>query len=142
MKSFKVIDLKIIQDQNFIVPDVLDGVIINMEHGEDPWIIEIVTTGDLTSLLEKLKGQLIEMMVTITRPSNTPAKFSATSMDINPMDEQISLVFKGDIIVHSPNYAEELLEFLVSEGYEAQTLVNEFNSRMESKEDFRKEEEH
>lgn len=142
MKSFKVIDLKIIQDQNFIVPDVLDGVIINMEHGEDPWIIEIVTTGDLTSLLEKLKGQLLEMMVTITRSSNTPAKFSATLMDINPMDEQISLVFKGDIIVHGPNYAEELLEFLVSEGYEGQTLVNEFNSRMESKEDFRKEEEH
>ena len=51
MKSFKVIDLKIIQDKNFLVPEVLDGVIINLEHGEQPWIIEIVTKSDLESLL-------------------------------------------------------------------------------------------
>lgn len=138
MKSFKVIDMKIIQEQNFIVPEVKDGVIINMEYGDNPWIIEIVTDGDLTSILEKLKGQQLEMMVTITRPSNTPAKFSARVMDINQMDDMISVVFKGAIIVHGPNYAEELLEFLVEEGYEGKTLINEFNSRMESKEDFKK----
>lgn len=138
MKSFKVIDMKIIQEQNFIVPEVKDGVIINMEYGDNPWIIEIVTAGDLSSILEKLKGQQLEMMVTITRPSNTPAKFSARVMDINQMDDMISVVFKGAIIVQGPNYAEELLEFLVEEGYEGKTLINEFNSRMESKEDFKK----
>ena len=141
MKSFKVIDMKIIQEQNFIVPEVKDGVIINMEQGDNPWIIEIVTDGDLSSILEKLKGSLLEMMVTITRPSNAPAKFSAELMDINQMDDMISVVFKGAIIVQGPNYAEELLEFLVEEGYEGKTLINEFNSRMESKEDFKKEDE-
>ena len=35
--------------------------------------------------------------------------------------------------------AEDLLEFLVEEGYEGKALINEFNSRMESKENFRKE---
>ncbi|CAD2079966.1 hypothetical protein GCM10007275_17470 [Jeotgalicoccus coquinae] len=139
MKSFKVIDMKIIQEQNFIVPEVKDGVIINMEHGDNPWIIEIVTDGDLASILEKLKGSLLEMMVTITRPSNAPAKFSAELMDINQMDDMISVVFKGSIIMQGPNYAEELLEFLVKEGYEGTALINEFNSRMESKDDFRKE---
>lgn len=139
MKSFKVIDMKIIQEQNFIVPEVKDGVIINMEYGDNPWIIEVVTDGDLSSILEKLKGRLIEMMVTITRPSNAPAKFSAELMDINQMDEMISVVFKGSIIVQGPNYSEELLEFLVEEGYKGTALINEFNSRMESKEDFRKE---
>lgn len=141
MKSFKVIDMKIIQQQNFIVPEVKDGVIINMEYGDNPWIIEIVTDGDLEAILEKLKGQQLEMMVTITRPSNTPAKFSAKLMDINQMDDMISVVFKGAIIVQGPNYAEELLEFLITDGYEGKALVNEFNSRMESKEDFRKDDE-
>lgn len=141
MKSFKVIDMKIIQQQNFIVPEVKDGVIINMEYGDNPWIIEIVTDGDLEAILEKLKGQQLEMMVTITRPSNTPAKFSAKLMDINQMDDMISIVFKGAIIVQGPNYAEELLEFLITDGYEGKALVNEFNSRMESKEDFRKDDE-
>lgn len=141
MKSFKVIDMKIIQQQNFIVPEVKDGVIINMEYGDNPWIIEIVTDGDLEAILKKLKGQQLEMMVTITRPSNTPAKFSAKLMDINQMDDMISVVFKGAIIVQGPNYAEELLEFLITDGYEGKALVNEFNSRMESKEDFRKDDE-
>lgn len=141
MKSFKVIDMKIIQQQNFIVPEVKDGVIINMEYGDNPWIIEIVTDGDLEAILKKLKGQQLEMMVTITRPSNTPAKFSAKLMDINQMDDMISIVFKGAIIVQGPNYAEELLEFLITDGYEGKALVNEFNSRMESKEDFRKDDE-
>lgn len=141
MKSFKVIDMKIIQEQNFIVPEVKDGVIINMEQGDNPWIIEIVTDGDLSSILEKLKGSLLEMMVTITRPSNAPAKFSAELMDINQMDDMISVVFKGSVIVQGPNYSEELLEFLVEEGYEGTALINEFNSRMESKDDFRKDDE-
>ncbi|CEA03336.1 hypothetical protein BN1048_02049 [Jeotgalicoccus saudimassiliensis] len=141
MKSFKVIDLKIIQEQNFIVPEIKDGVIINMEYGDNPWIIEIVTDGDLASILEKLKGSNLEMMVTITRPSNAPAKFATELMAINKMDDKISVVFKGDIIVQSPNYAEELLEFLVKEGYEGKSLINEFNSRMESKDDFKKEDE-
>ncbi|MGO1922921.1 MAG: YwpF family protein [Jeotgalicoccus sp.] len=141
MKSFKVIDMKIIQQQNFIVPEVKDGVIINMEYGDNPWIIEIVTDGDLATILEKLKGQHVEMMVTITRPSNAPAKFLGRLMDINQMDDMISVIFKGSIIVQGPNYAEDLLEFLVKERYEGKALVDEFNSRMESKEDFRKEDE-
>lgn len=139
MKSFKLIDMKIIQEQNFIVPEVKDGVIINMEYGDAPWIIEIVTDGDLSSILEKLKNQLLEMMVTITRPSNAPAKFSGRLMDINQMDDKISVIFKGSIIDQGPNYAEDLLEFLVEEGYEGKALINEFKSRMESKENFRKE---
>lgn len=141
MKSFKVIDMKIIQEPNFIVPEVKDGIIINMEHGEQPWIIEVVTDGDLTSIIEKLRGQTLEMMVTITRPSNAPAKFSAELVDLNKMDDMISIIFKAGIIIQGPNYAEDLLEFLVSTGYEGQALINEFNSRMESKDDFKKEEE-
>lgn len=141
MKSFKVIDMKIIQEQNFIVPEVKDGVIINMEYGEHPWIIEVVTAGDLTSIMEKLKGQTLEMMVTITRPSNAPAKFSAKLVDLNQMENMISIIFKAEIIIQSPNYAEDLLEFLVSTGYEGQELINEFNSRMESKDDFKKDDE-
>src|SRR5699024_12540787 len=106
MISFNVIDMKIIQKPNFIVPEIKDVVIINMEHGENPWIIEIVTDGDLYSILENLKEQLLEMMVTITRPSNAPAKFSAHLMDINERDDNITFVCIVDIIVYSPNYAE------------------------------------
>lgn len=141
MKSFKVIDLKIIQEQNFIVPEVLDGVIINLEEGEEPWIIEIVTSSHLSSVLTKLKDQQLDMMVTITRPTNTPAKFSATLMDIHNKEDKTSVIFKGAIVTHGPNYAENLLAYLVEKGYEGESLINEFNVRMESKEDFEKEEE-
>ncbi|HIW39326.1 MAG TPA: YwpF-like family protein [Candidatus Jeotgalicoccus stercoravium] len=100
MKSFKVIDLKIIQDKNFLVPEVLDGVIINLEHGEQPWIIEIVTKSDLESLLENLKGSELDMMVTITRPTNAPAKFSTQLMAVNKNEDKLSVIFKGSIVDH------------------------------------------
>lgn len=141
MKSFKVIDLKIIQEQNFIVPEVIDGVIINLEEGEEPWVIEMVTSNHLSSVLTKLKDQRLDMMVTITRPTNAPAKFSATLMDIHEHEDKISVIFKGAIVNHGPNYAENLLAYLVDKGYEGDALVNEFNVRMESKDDFEKDDE-
>lgn len=136
LKSFKVIDLKIIQDKNFLVPEVLDGVIINLEHGEQPWIIEIVTKSDLENLLENLKGSELDMMVTITRPTNAPAKFSTQLMAVNKNEDKLSVIFKGSIVDHGPNYAENLLDYLVRQGLQGDELVNEFNARMESKDPF------
>ena len=135
MKSFKVIDMKIIQEPNFIVPEIKDGVIINMEHGENPWIIEIVTDGDLYSILENLKGQLLEMMVTITRPSNAPAKFSAHLMDINEMDDNISVVFKGDIIVRQ--IMPDLLNFSLKKAMKVSHSLMNLIHTYRSKDDFK-----
>ena len=76
------------------------------------------------------------MMVTITRPTNAPAKFSTQLMAVNKNEDKLSVIFKGSIVDHGPNYAENLLDYLVKQDLQGDELVNEFNARMESKDPF------
>ncbi|MFD2830690.1 YwpF family protein [Corticicoccus populi] len=137
MKSFKVVDLKIAQDNNFIILDVIDGIIINKETKEDPWLIEVQTSEDFISLLESQVGDEIKALVTITRPNNQPAQFIGKFLEINKLEDSISILFLGNLIVQDPNYAEDLLENLMKEGYTGGALLNEFKARMDAQEEIK-----
>jgi hypothetical protein len=52
---------------------------------------------------------------------------------MNEIDNALSLIFNGKIIVQGPHYAEDLLSHLLDEGYEQEKLLNEFKAMMESK---------
>ncbi|WP_342387674.1 YwpF family protein [Salinicoccus bachuensis] len=133
MKSFKVVELKLEHENNFIILDLIDGIIINKEKQEDPWLIEISTSTDFKDILEELVGTELELLVTITRHSNEPARFKGTFNEMNEIDNALSLIFNGKIIVQGPHYAEDLLSHLLDEGYEQEKLLNEFKAMMESK---------
>ncbi|CAM2774203.1 YwpF family protein [Salinicoccus roseus] len=133
MKSFKVVELKLEHENNFIILDLIDGIIINKEKQEDPWLVEISTSTDFKDILEDHVGTEMEMLVTITRHSNEPARFKGVFNEMNEIDNALSLIFNGKIIVQGPHYAEDLLSHLLDEGYEQEKLLNEFKAMMESK---------
>ncbi|MFC3418837.1 YwpF family protein [Salinicoccus hispanicus] len=133
MKSFKVVELKLEHENNFIILDLIDGIIINNEKPDDPWLIEISTSLDFKDILKELVGAELDLLVTITRHSNEPARFKGIFNEMNEIDNALSLIFNGRIIVQSPNYAEDLLSHLLDEGYEQEKLLNEFKAMMESK---------
>ncbi|KIH70480.1 YwpF family protein [Salinicoccus roseus] len=133
MKSFKVVELKLEHENNFIILDLIDGIIINKEKQEDPWLVEISTSTDFKDILQDHVGTEMEMLVTITRHSNEPARFKGVFNEMNEIDNALSLIFNGKIIVQGPHYAEDLLSHLLDEGYEQEKLLNEFKAMMESK---------
>lgn len=133
MKSFKVVELKLEHENNFIILDLIDGIIINKEKQKDPWLVEISTSTDFKDILEDHVGTEMEMLVTITRHSNEPARFKGVFNEMNEIDNALSLIFNGKIIVQGPHYAEDLLSHLLDEGYEQEKLLNEFKAMMESK---------
>ncbi|MCG7333531.1 YwpF family protein [Salinicoccus roseus] len=133
MKSFKVVELKLEHENNFIILDLIDGIIINKEKQEDPWLVEISTSTDFKDILQEHVGTEMEMLVTITRHSNEPARFKGVFNEMNEIDNALSLIFNGKIIVQGPHYAEDLLSHLLDEGYEQEKLLNEFKAMMESK---------
>lgn len=137
MKSFKVVDLKLAQDNNFIILDIIDGIIINKETKEDPWLIEVQTSEDFSTLLEHQVGSEVKVLVTITRPNNQPAQFIGKFLEVNKLEGSISLLFLGNLIVQDPNYAEDLLENLMEEGFTEEELLNEFKARMAAQEDIK-----
>lgn len=73
------------------------------------------------------------MLVTITRPTNEPARFKGVFKELSEIENAISLIFTGDIITQNPNYAEDLLAQLIDEGFEGDGLLNEFTAMMESR---------
>lgn len=133
MKSFKVIDIRLEHENNFIIFDLIDGIIINKETKEDPWLLEISISPDFKDILEEFVGQGVNLLVTITRPSNEPARFKGIFNEMTEIDDALSLIFSGRIIVQNPNYPEEVLEQLIGEGYEGNELLNEFKTMMESR---------
>lgn len=135
MKSFKVVDVKLAQENNFLILDLLDGIIINKESKDDPWLIEIQTSKDFEEILEELVGTEVKMLVTITRPNNQPAQFVGKFLEMNSIQDSISLLFLGDIIVQEPTYPEDLLEKLMEEGYTGEELLNEFKGAMAAQEE-------
>ena len=133
MKSFKVIEIRLERDNNFIIFDLIDGIIINKETEEDPWLLETSISPDFKDILKNFVGQEVNLLVTITRPSNEPARFRGVFNEMIEIDNALSLIFTGRIIVQSPNYPEEVLEYLIGEGYEDIDLLNEFKAMMESR---------
>ncbi|KKK35179.1 hypothetical protein WN59_06030 [Salinicoccus sediminis] len=133
MKSFKIVEVKIEREGNFIILDLIDGIIINKETSEDSWLLEISTSPDFKDILEPYVEQEVDLLVTITRPTNEPARFKGVFNEMNEIDNAVSLIFTGDIITQNPNYAEDLLAQLIDEGFEGDELLNEFTAMMESK---------
>lgn len=133
MKSFKIVEIKLERENNFIILDLIDGVIINKETSENPWLIEVSTSPDFKDILEEFVDKEVDLLVTITRPTNEPARFKGVFNEMHEIDEAISLIFSGEIIVQNPNYAEDLLAQLIDEGFEGEELLNEFKAMMESK---------
>ncbi|CAM4337829.1 YwpF family protein [Lacicoccus alkaliphilus] len=137
MKSFKIVEIKMQNENNYIILDLIDGVIINNEVSKDSWIVEVATSEDFKDILEEFIGTEVTLLIRITRASNTPALFHGKLMEMNNISVGLSLIFIGDIIQQGPHYAEELLEKLMQENYEGEALLNEFKTRMESKEDIK-----
>ena len=137
MKSFKIVDIKMQHENNYIILDLLDGIIINKEADKDSWIVEVAISGDFKDILEEFVGTEVTLLIRITRTSNQPALFEGKFLEMNSINSGISLLFIGDIIQQDPNYAENLLEKLMEENYEGDALLNEFKARMDSKDDIK-----
>ena len=137
MKSFKIVDIKMQHENNYIILDLMDGIIINKEADKDSWIVEVAISGDFKDILEEFVGTEVTLLIRITRTSNQPALFEGKFLEMNSINSGISLLFIGDIIQQDPNYAENLLEKLMEENYEGDALLNEFKARMDSKDDIK-----
>lgn len=137
MKSFKIVDIKMQHENNYIILDLMDGIIINKEAGKDSWIVEVAISEDFKDILQDFLNTEVTLLIRITRTSNQPALFEGKFLEMNSITKGISLLFVGDIIQQDPNYAENLLEKLMNENYEGDALLNEFKARMDSKEDIK-----
>ncbi|KRG08751.1 hypothetical protein ACA29_24685 [Lederbergia galactosidilytica] len=134
MKSFKIIALQLIKQQQTVEIPLTDGLVINMESEDGDWIIETyIDKSFKQEFQEKLdEKKTFEIRVVITHPGNDPAPFTVQVHSIQDLDQHISVLLKGKLSKKRIEYLELMLGELIKEGYKGEALRTEFKNRMKT----------
>lgn len=134
MKTFKIVALQVIDNQQKINIPLSDGLVINKENNREEWIVEAYISKDYAQVFEKMKNEnAFEIRVIITHHENDPAPFNVHIYSIKYLKEHISVLFEGTLIERRKDFSELLLSDLMKEGFTGDELLKEFKRRLKEK---------
>ncbi|MFN7252774.1 MAG: YwpF family protein [Anaerobacillus sp.] len=133
MKTFKLCSLVLLLD-NDIEPNeipLVAGLIINKEEVQKNWLIEAVVTEKQETYFRKLLETQEKFMVeaTITKKSNAPATFVCTVKSINKINNNLSVLLDGLLVVKEDDFSDMILRSILEEGFEGEEIFKEFKRR-------------
>ncbi|MCD7034625.1 YwpF-like family protein [Metabacillus sp. GX 13764] len=133
MKTFRLVGMKIERDERYAEIPLEGGLIINKEDGENRWMIEALLNKNYLSYFQELKEKddELQMLVTITKSTNTPAKVTAVIKEVVELEQdKVSVLFEGGLTANRPRGdAEKLLSELIDEGLTGEELLQAFSSK-------------
>ncbi|WP_033540894.1 YwpF family protein [Planococcus sp. CAU13] len=142
MKTFKMLSVGLVENDDVINIPLEDGIIINQENSHRSWVLEMLV--DLSHeekfLGMKESGEINDVKVVISYPENEPATFEVGVYGVKRIGEHISVLMKGTLKRARRKYAETLLSELLEDGLEGDALLNRFESDMRSRPVLRKDE--
>lgn len=147
LKTFKMISINILHEDKVHDFPLIDGIIINQENSHRMWILEMFIDAKHKAFFEERKeeGELIEAKVVISYPENEPAAFRVDINTVKQIGDNMSVLMKGRLKRARSQYAEQLLEELITEGLDGSGLLERFESDMRArprlKRDFKEDEE-
>lgn len=135
MKTFKMLSVGVSHDDHTEDIPLIDGIIINQENSHHMWILEMFIDQKYKDNFEASMNtdKLIEVKVVISYPENEPAAFLVAVDTVKQIGDNVSVLMKGRLKRARSQYAEQLLEELISEGLGGQDLLERFESDMRSR---------
>lgn len=134
MRTFKLVGLKIEQEaeneKTMKEIPLEDGLVINLEDGENSWLIEVLISKDLHAFFEHLSEakSKFRIFVTISKKGNAPAQIIAKVKTLTSLDHYLSILLEGKLITSRPIHnPEELLRSLMGQGLSGDTLLKAFS---------------
>jgi len=131
MKTFKLKALKIVANEEKeisakVIP-LIDGLVINRED-ELGWLIEAFVDSSHQMYFESIQDmQELIIQVKITREDNDPAFFITEIISVNEISEnKINVIFQGQVVDHRKSRIEELLQEILEQGYQGESLLKKF----------------
>ncbi|NLY79609.1 MAG: hypothetical protein GX072_06885 [Lysinibacillus sp.] len=133
MKTFKMISFQF-ENNGQKIP-LIDGITINQENQERSWILELFISKQYQSIFETYRDNEEEfgVLVTITSPDNEPAPFLVKVKAIEEIEENLSILLKGQLKTVRIKYAEKLLEMLLDENLSKEDLLDQFIKGMKER---------
>ncbi|EHL78791.1 YwpF family protein [Bacillus smithii] len=135
MKTFKLVSLQFIEDQDAKDIDFIDGLIINKEDEKRTWLIELFTDLSYYDYFRDVqqRDKDLEIQVIISRPENSPAYFFGHIHCIKKMESNVSVLLQGRLTNRQNEFAERLLTDLVQMGLSGEQLVREFSGNLKKR---------
>ncbi|MDQ0269227.1 YwpF-like family protein [Cytobacillus purgationiresistens] len=135
MKTFKLVSMHVWDEEELVDVNLEDGLIINKEDEKSKWLLEAVLDKKFLEFFSKLEkmDQEFPLQVVITKKDNDPAHFMTRISSINEFDQHINILLEGSLRSKRNEYAENLLDDLVSQGLSGENLLTEFKNKMKSK---------
>jgi YwpF-like protein len=135
MKTFKLISLEVVEENNSVVVPLEDGLIINKEDEGSTWLLEAYTSLSLYDYFKKIADEKRDIIVeaVITKKENDPAYFQTKVSTLNKFENHIGVLLEGRLRRYRRDYSELLLENLLQKGLNGPALLTEFRDKMKSK---------
>lgn len=132
LKTFKMISVSIIHEDQLYDFPLIDGIIINQENSHRMWILEMFIDQKHRTFFEErmAEKELLEAKVVISYPENEPAGFRVDISTLKQIGNNISVLMKGRLKRARTQYAEQLLEELIADGIEGEKLLQRFETDM------------
>ncbi|MGI2327717.1 YwpF family protein [Planococcus sp. YIM B11945] len=142
MKTFKMMSLGVVENENVVDFPLHDGIIINKENNERSWLLEMLMDLEHLETFQQLheKGDGFDVKVVISYPGNEPAPFHVTIHSVKELGEHLSVLMHGTLTRARRKYAEMLLSELLEDGLEGEELLNRFEEDMRTRPGLRKDE--
>ncbi|MDN7244740.1 YwpF family protein [Planococcus shenhongbingii] len=140
MKTFKMLSLGVVNDEEVINYPLQDGIIINQENSHRSWVLEMLMDLEYQETFQKMmnSGDIYDVKVVISYPDNEPATFQVAIYGVKVMGDQISVLMKGTLKRARRKYAESLLSELLEDGLEGTELLERFEHDMRTRPGLRK----
>ncbi|WP_167578666.1 YwpF family protein [Jeotgalibacillus proteolyticus] len=136
MKTFKLVRLQIVENDALRSFDLYDGLIINKEDEKQTWILEAFLSDKELDYFNNIQQnrENLEVLAVISNERNDPAAFYAHVHEVRHIGNKISVLFTGHIRNQRNEYAEDLLNHLVSDSDLTGTdLLHEFRTQMKER---------
>ena len=142
MKTFKMLSLGVVVDQEVIQYPLEDGIIINQENSHRSWVLEMLMDLKYQETFQKMmnSGDIYDVKVVISYPDNEPAPFEVAIYGVKVIGGKISVLMKGTLKRARRQYAETLLSELLEDGLEGEDLLERFEQDMRIRPALRKDE--
>ncbi|MEI4768878.1 YwpF family protein [Psychrobacillus sp. FJAT-51614] len=140
MKTFKMISIDLIREDEVVSIPLEDGIVINQENTSRSWILELFIDKKYENIFQELQStnELLNVQVIISYPENEPANFEVVTYSVKEIGQHISVLLKGTLKHGRRKYAESLLSELIQEGLTGEELLAKFEKDMKIRPNLKK----
>ncbi|MEK4484626.1 YwpF family protein [Psychrobacillus sp. FSL H8-0484] len=140
MKTFKMISVNLIRENEEVPIAIEDGIVINQENSSRSWILELFIDQKFEDFFNELKStnELFRAKVVISYPENEPAHFEVATYSVKRIGNHLSVLLRGTLKRARRQYAESLLADLIEDGYTGEELLAKFEHDMKTRPSLKK----